>query len=339
MDEVTKLPIGKLSHELLKKVVYNNLGKKRDDVLIGPGIGIDSAVVHSSGENFIYVTTDPITASKELIGTLSVYISTNDLVATGALPKWLLINALLNKDITMEELKKIFSDINRACKRIDISVIGGHTEITPYLDRPILIGTALGTNYRVMKRKAKVGDLILMTKSVGIEGTVILSYEFESLLREQGVTYSAIEKAREMLDLISVVPEAKILFETSYDAIVALHDPTEGGIFTALNELLTSLGMGAKIYENSILVDPVVNEITSQVGINPYFLLSSGCLLAVIDKDNADIVLENLNKSGFPSSIIGEVKSPKYGQKLVKKTGEVIDLPVKVKDEIWKLFE
>lgn len=337
MTDKNILPIGKLPHEFLKNVVYKKLGKPRDDVILGPGIGIDSAIVYSHNKKYIYVTTDPITASKDLIGTLCVYIATNDLVATGALPKWLLINALLSKDLTINELNKIFDDIDQACKRIDVNVIGGHTEVTPYLNRSILIGTAIGTSNKKFSRKPKPGDLVIMTKSVGIEGTVILSYEYEDLLLDKGVPSSLICKAKRLVDSISVVPDAKILFNEIYDHIVAIHDPTEGGIYTALNELLMFLGMGADIYGDNIIVYPEIAELSSYLDINPFFFLSSGCLIAVIEHEYIDYAIDELKSYGIQVSIIGELKEKTHGRKLIR-NGKTTLLPVKVKDEIWKLF-
>ena len=336
MELKVKLPIGKLSHNLLKEIIYKRLGNIRPDVVLGPGIGLDSAIVES-GDKYIYVTTDPITASKELIGTLCVYVTTNDLVATGALPKWLLIDALLNKGITTEELRKIFDDVNEACKFIDIGVVGGHTEVTPYLDRPILIGTAIGTSNKMLSREPESGDIIIMTKSVGIEGAVIISYEFTQLLEDSGVSDSVINRNRELLNMVTVVPEAKVLFESIYDEIVALHDPTEGGIYTALNELLESLKCGAVIYEDNIIVSPDVREVTDALRLNPYHLLSSGCLVALIKKDFAEYALKELRAHGIDSAIIGEIKDIEFGRKVVR-GNKVTDLPVKVEDEIWKLF-
>lgn len=337
MARKATLPIGKLSHENLRNIVYKKLGKRRDDVILGPGIGVDSAIVHNSGEEYIYITTDPITASKDLIGTLCVYIATNDLVSTGAIPKWLLINVLLNKGFSLEELTKIFNDIDVACKKLEVSVVGGHTEVTPYLDRPILIGTAVGTSNKIFSKKPEPGDLIIMTKSIGIEGTVILGYEYEDMLLSKGVSQSMVRQAKRLIDFISVVPEAKILFNKLYDHIIAIHDPTEGGIFTALNELLTLLNMGAEIYGDNIIIFSEIEEITSSLNINPYFFLSSGCLVIAIDHEYAEDALAELKSHNIQASIIGELRPPSYGRKLIK-NNKVNVLPSRVKDEIWKLF-
>ncbi len=331
------LPVGKVSHDILKKVIYKKLGAERKDVMLGPEIGGDSAIVYSMGDKYIYITSDPITASKELIGTLAVYISTNDLIAAGAFPKWILINALLNKNITLDELNKIFEDINTACKKIGVSIVGGHTEITPYLDRPILVSVAAGTSNNVINYTVKPGDLIVMTKSVGIEGAVILGYEFEELLLENGVPRSVVNGIKELIDSISVVPEAKIIFNEAFDYIKALHDPTEGGIYTALNELLTFLNVGAEIFEDKILIYPIIRKLTRYMNVNPYFLLSSGSLIFVIEKDYSDYIIKKLRTSGIDAEIIGEIKTPKFGRKLIK-DGVVSELPIQVKDEIWKFF-
>lgn len=333
-----KLPIGKLPAELLKKIVFKHKGLLRDDVIIGPGIGIDSAIMRSKDE-FIVATTDPITAAPKLLGTLSVYITTNDLIACGSLPKWFLPTILLPKNATTELLTKIVEDMNKAAKELNMSIVGGHTEVTPYLDLPIIISTAIGTtNKFITAANVKPGDVLVMTKSAGMEGTAVIAYEYDNKLLKMKMTKNEIKLAKKMIFNTSIYLEGKILFNKFKEKINALHDPTEGGVFTAVYEMAEASNMGVKLYKNRIPVDPITQKITEKMKLNPYYLLSSGSLLISTDKETANKIKKEMKTHNIICEIIGEFTEETIEREIYD-NGHVYKLIKREKDEIWKIFK
>ncbi len=332
-----KLPTGKVPPDILLERILPKSGYRREDVVIGSGIGIDSAVTRV-GDKYIVISTDPITAATNLIGMLSIHITTNDVIASGALPRWFLSTILLPRDITIEMLDEIIGDMHRNAKKMKMQIVGGHTEVTPYLESPIIVGTAIGvTDKYITSGGAEPGDVVMMTKTAAIEGTAVIAYDHEEKLRDRGVSASIIKKAKKMIYKTSIYPEGRILLEKFRERIHSMHDPTEGGIFTALNEIADASKTGLKIFLDDIPVDKTTIAICNALEVNPYLLLSSGTLLFTVERDYADTIREYLMKKGVKATVIGEVIKDREKRILVDKSGERA-LPRQEKDEIWKLY-
>jgi hydrogenase maturation factor len=167
------LPTGKLDVQILRRLLqrYSRIDER---VVLGPGIGEDAAAI-DMGEKLFVVATDPITFATSEIGYYSVMVNANDIVTTGAEPRWFTITILLPEARGNEKLvDSIFRQIHQACERLNISVVGGHTEITYGLDRPILVGQMIGEVQKealITTAGAKPGDHILLSKGICIEGT------------------------------------------------------------------------------------------------------------------------------------------------------------------------
>ncbi len=134
--------------------------------------------------------SDPITFATDDIGWYAVQINANDIATTGSTPRWMLATLLLPENQTSPDLvEHIFKQINQAAGALGISLIGGHTEITYDLNRPILMGTLLGEVERsklIVPSGAQPGDQLLLTKGVPIEATALLAREF-SISVEAGI--------------------------------------------------------------------------------------------------------------------------------------------------------
>ena len=325
------LPAGKVPPEILE-ALFRRLGSKDERVILGPGTGIDFAAV-SFGERFLVASTDPITGAVEDIGFYAIHVNANDVVVSGARPRWFLVTILLPENSDEELPVKIMGDIDKEAKRMGVAVIGGHTEVTPGLDRPIVIGTMLGEVERdrlVLPNGARPGDAIILTKWVGLEGTAIIASEREEELR--GVFGdSLVERAKSLIEYLSVVPEAMLL----RDFANAMHDPTEGGVLNGLHEMADASGLGLRIFVERIPIREETERICNFYGLNPLALISSGSLLAAVPRDNARFVVEKLLARGINAAIIGEFLAEK--KRIMIKGGDEVPLPRPVSDELWKV--
>ena len=332
------MPVGKIRPNTLRKIVFSKKGYNRDDVIIGPGIGTDSAIMKNS-KNYIVATTDPITASTKLLGKLAIFIVTNDLIVGGALPKWYLSTILLPNNATENMLREITNDMDKYAKKLEMQIVGGHTEVTPYLNTPIVIGTAIGTtNKFYSSTQAKPNDFIIMTKKVGIEGIAIIAHEYTVELEENGFSKEEIIKLQKLIDETTIYPEGKILITRFKNYIHAMHDPTEGGVFTALHELADAANTGIEVYFEKISIDTETLEVCRVLGLNPYLLLSSGSLLITMDNNEAERMIKVLKRKRIEANIIGKLLKNPFERKLIKDRKRM-KLPRQEKDEIWKLFE
>jgi hydrogenase maturation factor len=235
-------------------------------------------------------------------------------------------------------LETISKDMDSAAKQLGVGIVGGHSEVTPGLNHPIVIvfpiGVAEGGKY-VTSGNAKPGARIILTKSVGLEGTAILAYDkAEHLNQRFGREF--VTRCQSLFERLSVTKEALLAFET--DGVQAMHDPTEGGLAGGLNELADAANVGFRIYEDKIQIMPETRRICSFFAINPLQLVSSGSLLIVANSKNSQVIVDRLKKEGIPCNIIGEITQDK-NRTIVKQDGQEVTLPMPLSDDLWKTLK
>jgi hydrogenase expression/formation protein HypE len=310
-------------------------------LLIGPQIGEDAAVI-DAGDRYLVVATDPVTFVTDHIGRYAVHINANDVAVLGAHPLWFFVVMLLPESRTTPELAEaIMADVQAACEELDVALGGGHTEITKGLDRPILVGQMLGEvapTRLVRKTRIAIGDQILLTQGVAIEGTAILAREKSQQLRGR-VDANVLERgARFLIDPgISVVSAALTAADVG-EAVHAMHDPTEGGLAMGLVELVAPVGLGLRVIRERIPVFPETDSICRALSLDPLKLIASGALLIAVAPDEVDAVLTVIQTIGIPVAVIGEVR-PSSENITIMTNGNIEPLTPAVRDEIARAFE
>jgi hydrogenase expression/formation protein HypE len=334
------LPMGKLPAELLQSVLDKHASRDAR-VVVGPRVGEDAAVI-DLGDRYLVVTADPITFATDELGWYALHVNANDIVVRGATPRWFLATLLLPAGRTDDEsVRALFGQLAEACAELEVALVGGHTEITNAVDRPLVAGTMLGEVAKdklVTTAGARVGDAIVLTKGVPLEGAAIIAREKEAELRARGIPAAAIRRARALLRTpgISVRPEAEIACELA--SVHAMHDPTEGGIATALHELATAAGVGLRIARDRIMVLPEGRALCEAFGLDPLGTIASGALLLTLAPAEAGIVIHALAREAIDCHFIGQVVPAEQGVTLVDGARQW-PLPVFPRDEIARLFE
>jgi len=292
---------GKLSENELRKYVLPNLGVKDKNLVEPADVGVDFAVLQGT-DQYIIVSADPITGVRKNIGWYAVNVSANDVATSGNRPRFMVNVILLSKSESVASLSEITGDIDRACKSLGISIIGGHTETTKGLEQTILVMTAFtfASSY-VSSKKARNGDVILMSKTAGLEGTSILAHEYRKSLIQLGT--KVIENASEMVNRISIVSEAEAAFKTGY--VHAMHDPTEGGVLGGVYEMSVASKLGFVLDKNKVPIAEETKKISKVLRIDPLKLISSGVLLIAVDPHGKDYVIEALKSIGIEINEIG----------------------------------
>ena len=134
-----KLPPGKIPINILKEVVFKNLGAERNEVVLGPATGVDGAVLDVGNKNAI-VSMDPITGAVERIGWEAININANDVATFGVEPAFFFSCLLLPESADSKIVETISVQMNVAAKELGIAIVGGHCESTPGLTYPIVVG-------------------------------------------------------------------------------------------------------------------------------------------------------------------------------------------------------
>jgi hydrogenase maturation factor len=334
------LPIGKLPANLLQAVLDKHVSRD-SRVIVGPRVGEDAAVI-DLGDRYLVATADPITFVTDDLGWYALHVNANDIVVRGATPRWFLATLLLPEGRTDEDtVRTLFGQLAEACEDLEVALVGGHTEVTHGIDRPIVAGTMLGEVARdklVTTAGAQVGDAVVLTKGVPLEGAAIIARAREAELRARGVPAAVIRRARGFLRApgISVRPEAEIACELA--AVHAMHDPTEGGIATALHELAAAAGVGLRIDRDRITVLPEGRALCEAFDLDPLGTIASGALLMTLAPAEAGVVIHALAREAIDCHFIGQVVPPEQGVTLMDGTRQW-PLPTFARDEITRLFE
>lgn len=317
---------GKLPHDLLAALL-GDLPRHDTRVLLGPGIGRDAAVIDNGGPKLLVAKSDPITFASDLIGRYAVHVNANDIACTGATPCWFLATILLPEGSTPELAETIFQQMQDACGALGIEIVGGHTEITIGLDRPIVSGAMLGEvehDKLVRPDGAKPGDALILTKGIAIEGTAVLAREAAGRLNALGVSPDALNRAAEYILTpgISVVAEA--MAACAATDVHAMHDPTEGGLATALYEMSEACGAGSAVERSAIDVMPETRAICEAAGLDPLGLLASGSLLIAVADADCDAAIAAIESEGVTARKVGTITDEGAGVIMLGEEGAVV---------------
>jgi hydrogenase maturation factor len=336
---VAVLPLGKLSPELMSDLLERHTFSFPDDrVMVYPGVGEDAAVI-DVGERWLVAKTDPITFASDEIGWYAVHVNANDVACMGATARWFLATLLLPQELTDEALvDEIFDQIVQTCQQLDIALVGGHTEITHGLDRPVVAGFMIGevdADALVRPGGAQPGDVLLLTKGIAVEGTAIIAREKGDALAD--VDRPLVARGRGFLHApgISVVRDAAVA--TAAGDVHAMHDPTEGGLATGLLELAQAAQVGLVVDQAAIPIFPETAVLCEALALDPLGLIASGALLLAVASADADKVKAALDEEGIAAACIGRVVRPERGISL-HSGGAERPMPRFERDEIARLF-
>ncbi|MFN8676354.1 MAG: AIR synthase-related protein [Thermomicrobiales bacterium] len=328
------LPAGKLPGWLLKKVLPASTADEQ--ILVGPGIGCDAAAIAVGGD-VVVAKTDPITFASERAAFHLVEVNANDLACMGAQPRWLLVTNLLPVGVTPADVLSSFAELTEACRHRGVQLIGGHTEIVPGIDRALLIGSMLGITSPgrlITPGGARAGDILMLTKGLAIEGTALLAQERSSEL-EPLIGADMVRRATRLLHDPGISVVADCQAATSVAGVTALHDPTEGGLATAIREIAAPAGLGASLNADRIPVLPESAVICEALGLDPLGVLASGALLLAAAPDRAADVRVAISASGTPVAEIGVLtEDPAF---TITRNGVQEPLPDFAVDEIARL--
>ena len=298
------MKVGKIPESVLKRSVFKQIHTKRSEVLLGAGVGEDCAAVKLADDEMFVMSTDPITGTATDIGNLAIHITLNDLASAGAEPVGVLLTILLPENSEEAVLKETMAQIEIACAEANVQIMGGHTEVTKAVNQPLINVCGVGkakVGKLVSTAGAKVGDDIIVTKWIGLEGTSVIAKEKEQELLSR---YPAqlVEAAKNFDKYLSVLPEAASAVKSG---VSAMHDVTEGGIFGALWEMAEASGVGLEIDLKKIPVKQETIEVCEFFGINPYELISSGSMLMAAPDGNT--LVRELEKQGIHAAVVGKV--------------------------------
>ncbi len=327
------LPEGKLPIRVLRKMLTD---LSASSLVVGPSIGVDVGVSRTRGR-FIVSSSDPITGTEHRLGWHAVNVSANDVATSGIMPDTINVVAMFPRSTNASQIKAFMSEINKSAKMLGITVAGGHTEITPGLSKPIAVITAFGSGDRfVTSACAKANDVILMTKTAGIEGTAILA-QLKGVARLLQNERKVIDEGVQLLDRMSILKEARTGFATGL--VHAMHDVTEGGVLGAVYEMSLASNLGFEVDASKIPLEECTQRICKATQTDPLTLLGSGSLLLSCHKRHAHLVSKAIAESGIRCNEIGRFVALQSVRTLVRGNKRVGLKETSIQDGLWSALQ
>jgi hydrogenase expression/formation protein HypE len=330
---------GKLPAELLARLL-SRVVRRDPRVLLGPTLGEDAALI-DLGDRVLVAKADPVTFATERIGWYAVHVNANDVACMGARPAWFLAAILLPQGAAEALAEEVFAQIEAACAALDVTLVGGHTEVTYGLERPIVAGAMLAeaaADRIVRNADARPGDHLILTKGIAIEGTALLARDAADELRRRGLKAASLERARALLDRpgISVVREALLARDTA--RVHAMHDPTEGGLATALHEVAAASGLVAEVQAEAVTVLLETEELCGALSLDPLGLLASGSLLIALAEEDCERVRGALSDAKISAACLGRLVEGAEGV-IIDQRGERRHIPHFRRDELARFLD
>lgn len=336
-EGLTSLKVGKLDSDVLQEIVLDRIAYRRSEVKTRAGVGEDCAVIDFGAYDCV-ISTDPITAAVSEIGRLAIHISCNDIASNGIEPLGITLAVMLPVGTTASDVALIMEQAGEAAAAAGVEIIGGHTEVTPAVNQPVIVSTAFGRAVSGSCQSAedmRSGDYVLLTKWAGLEGTGIIAEDYEEEL--SGVlTADELAEAKSLLNDVSVVKEGVAAGRIGTGG---MHDVTEGGILGAVWEMCHIAGLGVELWEEAVPVHDVTLKIAAHFDINPLRLISSGCMMIMAAPEKKEALLEAITGAGVPVCCIGQICAKEAGLTLVRCGGQREEITPPEPDELYKVVK
>nr|MDO8117153.1 AIR synthase-related protein [Candidatus Sigynarchaeota archaeon] len=345
---------GKLPHAILRDFLGKYTNASSDPrVLNSPALGDDAAVI-DMGVYCIVSKMDPITMAIENLGYYVVNINANDVVTKGAEPRWFQVTLLFPEETEKQDIERVFYDIKKTCEELGVSIIGGHTEVTPVVKQPVAIGNMMGEvlkqplvteakpgvvekEHLIQSTKVQEGDDVIILKGIGIEGTASIASERPNVLKDKGFNDDFITRCKAYLRAPGINASTPAIAAFKAGKIHAMHDPTEGGLGNALNELSELTGFGFKLYKDRIRVYPETQQLCEALGLDPMYLLSSGSMIIIAPPEETIKVVRAIRNLKLDAAVVGSVVNKNEGIYFMQ-SGEKIPMKGYQEDEIIKVL-
>lgn len=293
---------GKLPEHTLKRSVLTPIRYRSGNNLLSPGIGHDGAVIGD------IVTAMASTAfcytGNEIYALDNAF---NNLIAAGGKPYGAEVAILLPEHSEEADLRRISVHLAGRCEKYQVDILGGHTELVPSVQYPVVIVTGFGKKiWDCAYKKVKPGMDIVMTKWVGLYGGALLA----NLKREELVTRypaSYIEKTAGYMEYTSLMPELSVIeaaVAMHPGCILAAHDVTNGGLFGALWQLLSACNCGGIFQLSDIYMKQEIIEVCEYFDLNPYMMNGQGSMVLITE--DGKYMVDRFHEEGIEANVIGK---------------------------------
>lgn len=339
---MTEDHVGKLSPSRTKDLLSGCFGANCPELIVGPGPGLDAAVLDMGEGRVMAIAEDPIFPAPglplEIMGRFTVHIGASDVAVTGIPPRYMTYTLLMPPGCPESDARTIVCAISDAASELGISVVGGHTGWYGAVTIPTVGGVTVwgyGSSAEwVSPGGARGGEVILMTKGPAIEASALLGVIYRDKISDK-LDKPTIDSVCSRTDEITVVRDALSAFRTG--GVHAMHDATEGGVLGGLYEMSAASGMSVHADLDAVPVPEDIASFAEVLGFDPWSAISEGTLLAAVEPSRAEAVLDVWADEGIQGYRLGTF-GPGTEQSTVMRGGTNFPLHEPGPDPFWPLF-
>jgi hydrogenase maturation factor len=329
--------LGKADRAFLAERVLPKLGADRDDVALGPTLGVDFGLLDLD-DTALAVATDPISVLPALgferAGRFAIDFVLADVAVSGLAPSHLAVSFTLPPSLRDDSFSDLWDGIHAEAADLGVSIVTGHTARYSGCSFPWVgaaTAFAAGDHDDVIRPDgARVGDDVLVTTGPAAETVGLLSTLFPDAI---GLDAPTLSTAQARLEEAACVRDAMTAAAAGNGAVHAMHDATECGLYGAFVEVATSAGVRLDLSADSVPMRPGVAEACDTLGIDPWAAGAGGTLVIAVDPDHTAAVRAALDSEGTAVGVAGTVES---GSGVVV-DGEAITHPEV--DPAWAAYE
>lgn len=338
--------MGKLEQSFIKDIISVKNGFQRPHV-VGPGYGIDTAVIPLTDTLAMAVASDPLSYIPQIGARRSAWLSlqlvSNDIATTSFAAQYGQFVLNLPEDIAAEALAEYWHYIDLFSKEMGITITGGHTGIVEGNRSTIAGGVTLWTigdpDEMLLSSRASAGETLLMTKSAGLSAAAILATVFPQFTSLNLSTATAQRLQNEIWN-ISVSKEARIVKELNekQPLITAMHDVTEGGIVGAVYEMCTASQLGVRLDQDLVPIAEDIDLVTALFQLDPLRCIGAGSMLMSCKTPYKNEVIKAMNLHAIACTEIGHFLEKEQGMLLYSDALPVEPLQCVSHDPYWAVF-
>lgn len=337
---------GKIEREILETTIFQNHGYSRNEVSVGPGLGLDVSVVDLPNGLALASTSDPLSLIPSLgleeSAWLSVHLMANDMATTGFSPMYAQMVLNLPEAFPKDQFKIYWEHVHKFCHELGIAITGGHTGFIAGQNSTIAGGGTFSTiapkKEILLSKNAKPTDVILVTKQCAISSASILGMSFpKTIIKHLGKEIYA--HSCQLFYQTSSLKDALAAAGTDarYPEITAMHDVTEGGVLGAIYELAVASGNGALVFNELLPMGEVQQQICQFFSIDPRYSTGAGSMVITCKKGKEQEVIDRLIRKDIPCSAVGKIQERGDGIELLE-DGVKQDLQYPAEDPYWDAF-
>ena len=340
--------LGKLSPEAFARLIAPHLGAARAEVVVGPRVGHDAAIVKIGAGRVMAVTTDPLSVipalGPERSARLACHLVASDLCTTGIPPAYVSVNFNLPPTFDDDMLRLYWHAMSDEWAKLGVAVVTGHTGRHEGLSENIVgAATVIGVGDEgryITPGMARAGDKVIVTKGCAIETAAIAAWLCPERIRDE-IRPAGLAVLQAMLSQVSVVADCRAALRAGVRerGVTALHDATEGGVLGGLVELAKACGHDVRVERSKLPLAREVAGACAVLGVDPYWTLSEGTLIACASAERASLVVHEFAEDKIEAAIVGEVLPGNGKLWLAEPDGAVTTFDAPKPDPWWAAYD